>query len=91
MLLIIAVICFHHAKYRSKVKTWEHANSTKIETNEFKKARIKSRALYYFDDIIKYEDFDFDNMDLFEFIMKLDIYYYLVLKMMTFIIRLDTL
>ena len=30
--------------------------------NEFKKVGIKNRACYYFDDIIKLEDFDFNNI-----------------------------
>ena len=29
-----------------------------MENNEFKKVRIKNRTCYYFDDIIKLEDFD---------------------------------
>ena len=33
-----------------------------MENNEFKKIRIKNRTRYYFDDIIKFEDFDFDNI-----------------------------
>ena len=34
-----------------------------IESNdELKKIDIKNRACYYFDDIIKIEDFDFDNI-----------------------------
>ena len=33
-----------------------------MEWNEFKKVRIKNRLCYYFDDIIKLEDFDLDNI-----------------------------
>ena len=33
-----------------------------MENNEFKKIRIKNRACYYFDNIIKLEDFDIDNI-----------------------------
>ena len=33
-----------------------------MENNEFKKACIKNRTCYYFDDIIKSEDFDFNNI-----------------------------
>ena len=33
-----------------------------MENNEFKKVPIKYRTCYYFDDIIKLEDFDFDNI-----------------------------
>ena len=32
-----------------------------MEDNEFYKVRIKNRTCYYFDDIIKLEDFDLDN------------------------------
>ena len=34
----------------------------KMENNELKKVSIKNRACYYFDNIIKFEDFDFDNI-----------------------------
>ena len=30
--------------------------------NEFKEVRIKNRTCYYFNDIIKLEDFDLDNI-----------------------------
>ena len=33
-----------------------------MENNEFKKVRIKNRTCYYFDDFIKLEDFDHDNI-----------------------------
>ena len=33
----------------------------KMENNEFKKVQIKNRTCYYFNDIIKLEDFDLDN------------------------------
>ena len=33
-----------------------------MKTNESKKVRIKNRACYYFDDIIKLEDFDIDQI-----------------------------
>ena len=33
-----------------------------MENNEFKKVSIKIRMCCYFDDIIKLEDFDFDNI-----------------------------
>ena len=35
-----------------------------MENNEFKKVRIKNRTCYYFDDIIKLEDFDLDNISI---------------------------
>ena len=36
----------------------------KMENNEFKKFRIKNRTCYYFDNIIKLEDFDIDNISI---------------------------
>ena len=33
-----------------------------MENIKFKNVRIKNRMCYYFDDIIKLEDFDFDKM-----------------------------
>ena len=34
----------------------------KMENNEIKKVCVKNRMCYYFDDIIRFEDFDFDNI-----------------------------
>ena len=33
-----------------------------MENNELKKFRIKNCTCYYFDDVIKLEDFDFNNI-----------------------------
>ena len=33
-----------------------------MENNEFKKVHIKNRTCYYFDDIIKLENSDLDNI-----------------------------
>ena len=33
-----------------------------MENNEFLKVHIKNRTCYYFDDIIKLENFDIDNI-----------------------------
>ena len=33
-----------------------------MENNKYKKVRIKNRTCYYFDDIIKVEDFEFNNI-----------------------------
>ena len=33
-----------------------------MKKNEFKKVRIKNRRCYHFDDMIKLEDFDIDNI-----------------------------
>ena len=48
LLLIIIIICYHYAKKRCNIK-WE-------------KVRVKYLTCYYFNDIIKLEDFDFDNI-----------------------------
>ena len=34
----------------------------KMKNNKFKTVRIKNRTCYYFDDIIRLEDFDLDNI-----------------------------
>ena len=41
-----------------------------MENNEFRKVDIKNRTCYSFDDIIKLEDFGFDNIFLDEDHMK---------------------
>ena len=41
---------------------WNKEVQYKTENNEFKKVHIKNRTCYYFDDIIKLEDFDIDNI-----------------------------
>ena len=38
------------------------ASNIKMGNNEFKEVRIKNRTCYYFNDIIKLEDFDLDNI-----------------------------
>ena len=35
-----------------------------MENNQFKLVRIKNRTSYYFDDIIKLENFDLDNISI---------------------------
>ena len=60
-----------------------------MENNEFKNVRIENRTCYYFDDIIKLEDFGIDSILTDE---KSPEKYYLVLKnMMRFTIELDIL
>ena len=39
---------------------------TKIQKNEFKKVSIKNCGCYYFDDIIKFKNFDFENIFLYK-------------------------
>ena len=56
LLLITTVICNHYANLRSKGKRID-ALKYKMENNEF-----KNRRCYYFDDIIKLEGFDIDNI-----------------------------
>ena len=62
LLCIITIICFHSAKHRSKLKPCGHTKNMKMENNEIKKVCVKNRMCYYFDDIIRFEDFDFDNI-----------------------------
>ena len=63
LLCIITIICFHSAKHRSKLKQpCGHTKNMKMENNEIKKVCVKNRMCYYFDDIIRFEDFDFDNI-----------------------------
>ena len=60
-----------------------------MENNEFKNVRIENRTCYYFDGIIKLEDFDIDSILKDE---KSHEKYYLVLKnMMRFTKELDIL
>ena len=43
-------------------KTYCRNKNVRIENNKFLKVCIKNHTCYYFDDIIKFEDFDFDNI-----------------------------
>ena len=56
------IICYHYAKHASKPKKYLPINNIKMENNEFKKIDIKNRTCYYFNDIIKIQDFDFNNI-----------------------------
>ena len=49
-------------KTRSKEKGIDALIIKNEKINEFKKVRIKNLTCYYFDDIIKLEDFDIDNI-----------------------------
>ena len=64
LLFIVVIICFYYAKHRSKPKNIFRTNSIKMENNEFKKVCIKNCRCYYFDDTIKFEDFDSVNKSL---------------------------
>ena len=68
LLFIIVVICYHYAKHRikQKKKCW-HTGNIKVEkNNKLKEAHIKNCTCYYFNDIIKIEDFDFNSILLVE-------------------------
>ena len=41
-----------------------------MKNNEFKKVHIKNQTFYYVDDIINFEDFDFDNILMNENVIK---------------------
>ena len=65
------IIIYNHYYLLSLCKTWVNAKrylytkNIKMEKqNEFLKIGIKSRTSYSFDDIIKIEDFHFDNISL---------------------------
>ena len=65
----------------------------KKENNEFKKARIKIRTCYYFDDIIKLEHFDTNNIFIdeksHENILNFDISYKILIGTKPLRIRFD--
>ena len=58
--MIIAIICQHYTKNKSKQKALMHLKY-KMENNEFK-VRNKNHTCYYFDDIIELEGFDMNNI-----------------------------
>lgn len=63
LLFIIAIICYQYQKHSSKLKeTYYRTKNIKIENNEFKNVTIKTQTCSYFDDIIKIDNFDFDNI-----------------------------
>ena len=60
---MIAIIRYHYAIDWSKLnKTCCCTKNIEMENNEFKKVCTKNCMCYYFNDIIKFEDFDFDNI-----------------------------
>ena len=65
----------------------------KMENNELKTVRIKNCTCYYFDDIIKLEDFDLDNIlvdkKAHENILNYDILYKTLIGLKPLRIRLD--
>ena len=59
LLFIIAIICYHSAKHISKRTNILLYQQYKIENNE---VSTKNQTCYYFDDIIKLKDCNFDNI-----------------------------
>ena len=49
-------------KIQIKTKQYQHSNKLNMENNEIKRAGVKNRTCYNFDDIIKTEDFNFYNI-----------------------------
>ena len=62
LLLIITTICYYYAKRRSKQKDIDSLTIQKWIIMNLKSVCIKNRTCYYFDDLIKLEDFIFDNI-----------------------------
>ena len=56
--IIITIDNYYYLLLLCKTKRYYE----KIENNKLKKVRIKNRTCYYFDDIIKLEDFNLDNI-----------------------------
>ena len=60
MLLLVAILLFMMQNIGQNKKYWR-TNKIKMEkNNELKRFVIKNRTCYFFDDIIKVKDFDFD-------------------------------
>ena len=58
LLFIIAIIGYYYAKQ------YEQYNNKKMENNVFKKISFENSVSYCFNDIIKFGDFDFDNISM---------------------------
>ena len=56
LLFIIAIICYHYAKHKSKEKDIDTLTFIKMKRNELKNIFIKSRTCCYFDDKMTFED-----------------------------------
>ena len=59
-----------------------------MEKNEFKKFRMKNRTCYYFDDIIKLQDFDIDNISIHQ---KSFMVFHIKLKLVQNLCKLDSI
>ena len=92
LFLITFIIIFRSKQKRFEVLTIWGTNH-KMENSELKEIRIKNRRIYYFDDITKIEDFDFDNILLhekaYENILIYDISYKFLIGSKPLRIRLD--
>ena len=60
LLFIIAIICYLIQNIGQNKENYWHTNNVRMENNELKKIGISNRS-YYFDDIIKIEDVDFNK------------------------------
>ena len=96
MIILLFLITFITI-FRSKQKRFEvltiWGTNNKMENSELKEIRIQNRRIYYFDDITKIEDFDFDNILLhekaYENILIYDISYKFLIGSKPLRIRLD--
>ena len=61
LLFLIIIICYYYPKLGQN-KKYLCTNNRKTENNELKKVSLKNRTCYSFDGIIKFKDFDFDNI-----------------------------
>ena len=59
LLFIFTITSYHYYKAQVKKMYW-HTSNIKMKTNELN--RVKNCMCYYFDDIITFEDFDFDHI-----------------------------
>ena len=64
LLFKIVIICYHYTKHRCRRKMVLLDEQYKMENSEFKNVSIKNQTCFYFDDIIKFEDFDFVSISL---------------------------
>ena len=91
LLLIITIVWFHYANYRSKQKTFMHLQyKTK---NEIQEVCIKNRTCYYYNGINKLEECDIDNILIDgkspENVLIYDIWYKTLVGLKTLPIRFD--
>ena len=63
---ILFIVITQNTSKNKKKKTHWRANNLKLKNNELKNVSIRSHTCYYFGDINKIENFDFDNILLHE-------------------------